>query len=49
MIKPVPPPELLSLRGMLMKEFCGGVQLRISAEIVVGLIQVSARQKESGL
>jgi len=51
--KPVPPPvvELLPecLRGMFVKEEYGGVQFRSSAEVVVGFIQVSVRQKRSGL
>jgi len=45
--KAVPPPEdkilLEPLRGVLIRELCGGVQFRSSAAVVVGLIQVSVR------
>ena len=37
------------LRGVLISEWCGGVQFRSSAAVVVGLIQVSVRQRRSGL
>jgi len=51
--KAVPPPEdeilLEPLRGVLISEYSVGVQFRSSAAVVVGLIQVSVRQKRSGL
>jgi len=51
--KAVPPPDdkilLEPLRGVLISEYCGGVQFRSSAAVVVGLIQVSVRQKRSRL
>ena len=50
--KAVPPPEdkilLEPLRGVLISKLCGGVHFRSSAAVVVGLIQVSVRQR-SGL
>ena len=36
-------------RSAIISKWCRGVQFRSSAAVVVGLIQVSVRQKRSGL
>ena len=52
MRKPVPPP-VVELLSECLRRYCegvvGGLQFRSSAEVVVGFIQVSVRQKRSGL
>ena len=50
MRKPVPPP-VVELLSECLRRYCegvvGGLQFRSSAEVVVGFIQVSVRQKRS--